>query len=161
MKRVPPSPSLALSLSLSRSLLRLPFRWLLFSRSLLTRQAEPPYPEGGPSLLGRRTLLTRGRRVFLTAREADTPHPSPLGRRILRTREADTPHSGGGYSSLGRRILVRACLTPGFCPPPAQAECSYRPDPGLLRRAASLSLHACMYVCIPFLSGSGARRHFC
>ena len=44
-------------------------------RTLLTRQADPPYPAGGPSLPGRRTLLTRqaaGGYSLPTAREAGT-----------------------------------------------------------------------------------------
>ena len=54
-----PSSLAPLSFSLSPSLLLLPFPWLLFSRTLLTRQADPPYPAGGPPLPGRRTPLTR------------------------------------------------------------------------------------------------------
>ena len=71
------------------------------------------YFEGGYSLFGRRTPLTR---------EAPPPYskggPPPYSkgghslpeRRILLTRKADIPYSRGGYSLLGRRILLtRAC----------------------------------------------------
>ena len=81
-KRVPPPSSrtprplsLALSFSLSHSLLLLPFPWLLFSRTPLSRQADPPYPAGGPSLPGRR---------------ARPPAASP-------------PYPAGGPSLAGRR----------------------------------------------------------
>ena len=102
LPRSPPfvSRSLFLSLFLSHSLLLLPFPWLLFSRTLPTRQADPPYPAGGPPLPDRRALFTR---------QADPPYPAG-GPSLLTAREADTPYSRGGYSLLGRRILpTRAC----------------------------------------------------
>ena len=145
-KRVPPPSSLAprplslaLSFSLSHSLLLLPFPWLLFSRTLLTRQADPPYPAGGPPLPGRR--------------QAGTPYlPGPFGRRaLLRTREADTSYSGGGYFLrggrillvlgrrillvLGRRVLVRACLTQVFS--------HHRPRPDVQAGPRAPSAAAC------------------
>jgi len=92
--------SLSLSLSPMHSLLLLPFPWLLFSRTLLTRQADPPYPAGG-------------RRILLTYRPGAGGY-SLLGSRILLTRESDTPYSGGGYSLLGRRILPTREADSGF-----------------------------------------------
>ena len=107
--------SLALALSLvSHSLL------LLFSRTPLTRQADPPYPAGGPCPYpaggpcpypagGSRWPadnpylhdLPPGRRIPLDA-------PKLLRRRTLRTPEAGPPYSGGGPYPLllERRVLL-------------------------------------------------------
>jgi hypothetical protein len=80
------------------------------------------HPGGGPSLPGRRALLTR---------QADSPYPtggrlvllpyrpgggySFLGRRILLPWKADTPCPEGGYSLPGRRILLaRKADTPAY-----------------------------------------------
>ena len=110
LPRSPPLVSRSRSLSLSHSLLLLPFPWLLFSRTLLTRQADPPYPAVGPPLPG--------------SRQADTPY-LPSGR-AADSRCILLSYSDGGYSLRGRRILlatreagIGACLclpdlTPGF-----------------------------------------------
>jgi len=76
----------------------LPGRW-----TLLTRQADPSYPAGGPPLPGSRQAdtpyLPSGRAadsrcILLSYSEGGC---SLLGRRILLTREVDTPYSGGGF----------------------------------------------------------------
>ena len=87
------SRSLFLSLSFdTHSLLLLPFPWLLFSRTLLTRQADPPYPAGGPSLPGRRILLPP---------YSEGGYPL-LGRRIL---PGGPPSLGADITCSAQRIL--------------------------------------------------------
>ena len=88
---LPRSPPLA-SRSLCPAFSFPPFAAL----SLALVLADPPYPAGGPSLPGRRALLTRqaaGGYSLLTAREAGTPYTLLS----LLPREAGTPYSEGGY----------------------------------------------------------------
>ena len=78
-------------------------------RTLLTRQADPPYPAGGPCPYpAGRTPLARqaaGGYSLLTARSGGGY--SLLGRRALLTQKADTPYPKGGYSFGDLPHLVR------------------------------------------------------